>query len=81
MSVLCVHETRWKGNKAKELDVGCKLFYSGANNYRRNGVGIVLSEDLKANIQRTSDSNEHENEPGRGNGKHRECLCPPSGLC
>ena len=58
MSVLCVQETRWKGNKAKELGGGCKLFYSKANKYGRNGVRIVLSEDLKgtiANVKRISD--------------------------
>ena len=41
MGVLCVQETRWKGNKARELGGDCKLFYSGADERRINGVGIV----------------------------------------
>ena len=50
MDVLCVQETRWKGNKAKEIGDGYKLFYSGANAQGRNGVGIVLSEGLKNEV-------------------------------
>lgn len=30
VNILCVQETRWKGNKAKELGEGYKLYYSGA---------------------------------------------------
>ena len=50
VGVLCVQETRWKGNKARELGGGYKLFYSGANDQGRNGVGIILSEELKESI-------------------------------
>ena len=44
VGVLCVQETRWKGNKARELGGDYKLFYSGADERGRNGVGIVLSK-------------------------------------
>lgn len=47
VDVLCVQETRWTGNKAKELGDGFKLIYGGANNEKRNGIGIILSKDLK----------------------------------
>ena len=47
VGVLYVQETRWKGDKAKKLGGGCKLIRSGANKQGRNGVGIVLSKDLK----------------------------------
>ncbi|XP_066964265.1 craniofacial development protein 2-like [Macrobrachium rosenbergii] len=50
VDVLCVQETRWKGNKAKELGDGYKLYYSGANKQGRNGVGIVLSGELKNTV-------------------------------
>ena len=50
VGVLCVQETRWKGDKAKELGGGCKLIRSGANKQGRNGVGIVLSKDLKEDL-------------------------------
>ena len=50
VGVLCVQETRWKGDKAKELGGGCKLLRSGANKQGRNGVGIVISKDLKEDL-------------------------------
>ena len=50
VDALCVQETRWKGNKAKELGDGYKIFYSGANKQGRNGVGIILSQELKNTV-------------------------------
>ena len=47
VSILCVQETRWKGNKAKELGEGYKLYYSAATTDGRNGVGIIVSEKIK----------------------------------
>ena len=47
LHVLCMQETRWTGNKAKELGDGCKLIDGGAINEKRNGIGIILSKDLK----------------------------------
>ncbi|XP_063590444.1 craniofacial development protein 2-like [Penaeus indicus] len=47
VDVLGVQETRWTGNKAKELGEGFKLIYGGADNDKRNGIGIILSRDLK----------------------------------
>ena len=58
VGVLCVQETRWKGDKARELGDGYKLFYSGASKEGRNGVGIVLSKRFKdclASVKRVSD--------------------------
>lgn len=43
-NVLCVHETRWKVNKSKELGNVCKLIYSGSDGEGRKGVGIIVSE-------------------------------------
>ncbi|XP_057517809.1 uncharacterized protein LOC130798724 [Amaranthus tricolor] len=42
--VACVQETRWKGQKAKGLK-GYKLWYAGLEG-RRNGVGILVSNDI-----------------------------------
>ena len=47
VGVLCEYETRWKGNKAKYFGRGCKLLRSGANEQEWNGVGIILSKELK----------------------------------
>ena len=58
LGVLCVQETRWKGNKARELGEGCKLFYSGANEEGRNGVGIILSKEIKESLLGVSRKND-----------------------
>ncbi|XP_068205173.1 craniofacial development protein 2-like [Palaemon carinicauda] len=50
IGVICVQETGWKGNNARELGEGCKLYYRGANMEGRNGVGIILSKELKKNL-------------------------------
>ena len=50
VGVWCVQETRWRGDNAKELGGGCKLIRSGANKQGRNGVGIVLSKDMKEDL-------------------------------
>ena len=50
VDILCVQETRWKGNKARELGEGYKLIYSGTNKEGRNGVGIILSSEMKKEV-------------------------------
>ena len=56
VNILCIQETRWKGNRSKELEEGCKLIYSGANPDSRNGVGIILDkvwrEDFVGDVRR-----------------------------
>ena len=57
MDILCLQETRWKGNKAKELAGGHKLLYSG-NNADRNGVAAILLVNIRENligVERRSD--------------------------
>ena len=54
---MCVQETRWKGENARCVGGGCKLWYNGSNN-KRNGVGIMLRKDLVdrvVEVERTSD--------------------------
>ncbi len=53
-----MQETRWKGNKSREIGEGCKLLYSGANNQGRNGVGIILDREWREDlvqVERRSD--------------------------
>ncbi|VDP16557.1 unnamed protein product [Heligmosomoides polygyrus] len=57
VQVLCLQETRWKGEKAKEIGEGVKLYYNGEDT-KRNGVGIAVAESLKdsvAAVQRIND--------------------------
>jgi exonuclease III len=47
VNILCIQETKWKGQKAKEVeDTGFKLWYTGTT-ANKNGVGIVLDKSLK----------------------------------
>lgn len=53
-----MQETRWKGNKSREIGEGCNLIYSGANTQGRNGVGIILDKkwrDDLVSVERKSD--------------------------
>ena len=45
VDVLCVQETWWKGEKARCIGGGYKLWYCVSEN-KKNGVGIVMKKDL-----------------------------------
>ncbi|KAK8452155.1 hypothetical protein SEVIR_5G065480v4 [Setaria viridis] len=50
VNILCVQETKWKGQKVKEVDnTSFKLWYTGiaAN---RNGVGVLIDKSLKDGV-------------------------------
>ncbi|KAG2626379.1 hypothetical protein PVAP13_3KG351227, partial [Panicum virgatum] len=50
VNILYVQETKWKGQKAKEVeDTGFKLWYTGATP-GRNGVGILIERSLKDGV-------------------------------
>jgi exonuclease III len=50
VNILCVQETKWKGQKAKEVeDTDFKLWYTGTT-ANKNGVGIVLDKTLKNGV-------------------------------
>ena len=42
--LLCVQETRWKGEKAKYIGEGYKMLYRGSEN-KKNGVGIISKKE------------------------------------
>lgn len=48
VDVACIQETRWKGAQSREAN-GYKLWYSGLVT-SRNGVGILLSKELKDSV-------------------------------
>ncbi|KAG8228519.1 hypothetical protein J437_LFUL008975 [Ladona fulva] len=50
VNILCIQETRWKGNKEKELAERHKLIYSGTDEKGRNGVGVIIDKELKGGI-------------------------------
>ena len=49
VDILYLKETKWKGSKARNIGGGCKLFYNGADG-RKNGIGIVVREELAENV-------------------------------
>jgi exonuclease III len=50
VNILCVHETKWKGQKVKEVeDTSFKLWYTGTTS-GRNGVGILINMSLKDGV-------------------------------
>jgi exonuclease III len=50
VNILCVRETKWNGQKTKEVeDTGFKLWYTG-NTSTKNDVGIVLTKSLKDGV-------------------------------
>ena len=49
VDILCLQETKWKGNKARNIGGGCKIFYNRADE-RKNGIGIVLREELAESV-------------------------------
>ena len=50
VNIACVQETKWVGEKAREIEnTGFKIFYTGKHRHR-NGVGIVVDKNLKNDI-------------------------------
>ena len=50
VNILCVQETKWKGQKAKKVeDTGFKLWYTGTT-ANRNGVGVLIDKSLKDDV-------------------------------
>jgi exonuclease III len=50
VNILCVQETEWTSQKAKEVEnTGFKLWYTGKE-CSRNGVGILIDKNLKNGV-------------------------------
>jgi exonuclease III len=50
VNILCVQETKWTGQKAKEVEnTDFKLWYTGKEQ-NRNGVGILIDKSLKNEV-------------------------------
>ncbi|PVH66038.1 hypothetical protein PAHAL_1G131300 [Panicum hallii] len=50
VNILCVQETKWKGQKAKEVEGSdFKLWYTGTTS-GSNGVGILIDKNLKDGV-------------------------------
>ena len=50
VNILCVQETKWKGQKAKEVyNTSFKLWYIGKTS-NKNGVGVLIDKSLKVGV-------------------------------
>jgi exonuclease III len=50
VNILCVQETKWKGQKTKEMEnTGFKLWYTGTTS-NINGVGVLIDKSLKDGV-------------------------------
>ena len=57
VEILCVQETKWKGNSARKMGNGYKLLFSGSNT-KANGVGIMMNKKMAykvVEVERYSD--------------------------
>ena len=51
MEVLCVQETKWKGDRARKMAEGYKLLHAGGDG-RSNGVGIIVNVEISKEMLR-----------------------------
>jgi exonuclease III len=50
VNILCVQETKWKGQNAKEVEgTSFKLWYTGTA-ANKNGVGVLIDKSLKDRV-------------------------------
>ena len=51
MEVLCVHERKWKGDRARKMVEGYRMLHAGGGG-RSNGVGIFVNVDISKEVVR-----------------------------
>ena len=51
LEVLCVQETKWKGDRARQMAGGYKMMHAGGDG-RSNGVGGIVSEEISRKVVR-----------------------------
>ena len=50
INIICLQETKWVGDKSREIDsTGFKVWYTGKVKHI-NGVGIIVDKDIKNNV-------------------------------
>ena len=49
VDIFCVQETKWKGNKARNIGGSFKLFYHGVDG-RRSVVGVILKDEYAERV-------------------------------
>ena len=50
VNIACLQETKWVGEKAREIEnIGFKFYYTGKH-INKNGVGIIVDKNFKDDI-------------------------------
>ena len=49
MEVLCVQETKWRGDRARKMAEGYKMLQAGGDG-RSHGVGIILNVMIRKDV-------------------------------
>ena len=50
MEVLCVQETKWKGDRAWKMAEGYKMLHAVGHG-RSNGVGIIVNVEISKEVE------------------------------
>ena len=51
MEVQCIHETKWKGDRERQMAEGYKMLHTGGDG-RSNGVGIIVNVEISKDVVR-----------------------------
>ena len=51
MEVQCIHETKWKGDRERQMSEGYKMLHTGGDG-RSNGVGIIVNVEISKDVVR-----------------------------
>ena len=49
MEVLCVQETKWRGDRARKMAEGYKMLHAGGDG-RSNGIGIIVNDEISKEV-------------------------------
>ncbi|PWZ33919.1 hypothetical protein Zm00014a_015628 [Zea mays] len=82
VNILCVQETKWKGQRVKEVENTSLLWYSGSV-VDKNGLGILIDKSLKdkvVDVKRQGDMIILVKLVWGCSLEHYKCICPQVGL-
>jgi hypothetical protein len=82
VNILCVQETKWKGQRVKEVENTSLLWYSGTV-VDKNGLGILIDKSLKdkvVDVKRQGDMIILVKLVWGCSLEHYKCICPQVGL-
>ena len=48
---MCVQETKWRGDRAREMAEGYNMLHAGGDG-RGNGVGIIVNVEIRKDVAR-----------------------------